>query len=68
MRTLVQPGQVYGKLTVVERAAAPHVIPSGKRFVAWVCRCECGGTVSVIGSNLRSQNTTSCGCNRRKRK
>jgi hypothetical protein len=32
----------------------------------FVCRCACGQELSVRGPNLRSGNTTSCGCSRRK--
>ena len=36
-------GQVFGRLTVIERAENLYPVPgysSGK--VAWRCRCECG--------------------------
>jgi len=32
------------------------------RKVVWLCVCECGNKVSVIGSQLRNGNTVSCGC------
>jgi len=32
----------------------------------FLCRCDCGRELSVRGANLRSGNTTSCGCSRRK--
>lgn len=47
-------GQVFGKLTVVE--------PAG--ICRWLCRCECGATCTPLGANLRSGNTTTCGCGR----
>jgi len=28
----------------------------------WRCSCRCGRTIEVIGQNLRSGNTVSCGC------
>jgi hypothetical protein len=28
----------------------------------WVCRCDCGKTVVVSASNLRSRSVKSCGC------
>lgn len=40
-------------------------------LVTWLCACECGQSIEAVGSNLRSGNTTSCGCQRdetRKRK
>lgn len=30
----------------------------------WICQCDCGTQVEVIGSHLRSGHTLSCGCNR----
>jgi len=32
----------------------------------FLCRCVCGNEVSIRGANLRSKNTKSCGCYRRK--
>jgi hypothetical protein len=47
-------GQRFGRLEVLELAqAAPRI---------WRCRCECGAIVTVRRCNLRSGNTTSCGC------
>lgn len=28
----------------------------------WECECDCGKTINAIVGNLRSGNTTSCGC------
>lgn len=28
----------------------------------WICQCDCGNTVIVIGSHLRNLHTQSCGC------
>lgn len=36
--------------------------------ILWLCRCECGNEVTVIGSNLTKGNTQSCGCNKFGRK
>lgn len=44
-------GEIYGRLTVVERI-------DGK----WLCRCECGNTTLVGRQELRRGNTKSCGC------
>jgi hypothetical protein len=32
----------------------------------FICLCQCGREVSVRGANLRSRNTKSCGCSRRR--
>lgn len=50
-------GNVYGRLTVIAEAER---LP-GKR-ACWVCQCECGNTVTVVGDNLRRGHTKSCGC------
>lgn len=50
-------GQTFGHLTVVERFS-----PIGGKKVFWKCVCSCGHTCVVSGSNLKTGNTTSCGC------
>lgn len=37
------------------------------REIVWHCRCDCGSEVNVIGSNLISGRTKSCGCYQRER-
>lgn len=34
------------------------------RRIDYVCRCQCGQETTVTRQNLRSGNTTSCGCKR----
>ena len=49
--------QTFGKLTVLKRGDNVGVQPT------WICQCECGNIVQVMGSNLRRENgTRSCGC------
>lgn len=55
----VEPGQQYGRLTVVELA---HSAKNGKW---WRCRCSCGTLTEVTGNRLASGHTKSCGCLRR---
>ncbi len=50
-------GQTFGKLTVLRKDN------SGK--TRWICKCECGNTVSVLSDSLQRGRTTSCGCSRR---
>ena len=55
-------GQKFNHLTVISRAG------SDKRGEAkWKCQCDCGNPnmLIVLGSNLRKNHTTSCGCERR---
>lgn len=58
-------GKKYGRLTVIERAD-DYVCNSGNE-AQWLCECECGNKVKVIGSHLRSGVTKSCGCLRREK-
>lgn len=50
-------GQKFGKLIVLRYS---HNDKRRKSY--WLCRCECGNEVVVSGSNLKSSNTSSCGC------
>lgn len=51
-------GQRYGRLTVISRGER-----RGKYTGAfWLCRCDCGNTVTVSGRELRKGDTRSCGC------
>ena len=53
---------IYGHLTVVTRDGSDN-----RGEAKWLCKCDCGNPnlISVLGSNLRSGHTTSCGCDRR---
>ena len=58
-RQLISPGDVFGKLTVIE--------DSGERIrgqVVWKCRCECGNEITLHTKLLRSGHWQSCGCDR----
>lgn len=50
-------GQRFGRLTVTERASN-----NKHNCVMWLCRCDCGKDVAVLGSSLRNGSTRSCGC------
>lgn len=51
-------GQVFGKLTVIERTEQQN--EQGAHY--WECRCACGGTKLVIPGSLESGGVLSCGC------
>ena len=51
-------GQVFGRLTVVERVYPKN---PGERG-SWRCRCSCGNETLVSMSKLRDGSTASCGC------
>lgn len=50
-------GQHFGRLTVIEESG--RTVDSK---VLWLCRCQCGTTLEVRGTYLRSGHTKSCGC------
>lgn len=50
-------GQIYGKLTVLEKMDESSV-----GGWLWKCCCECGSIVQVSSASLESGHTISCGC------
>ncbi len=55
-------GRKYGRLTVLGRVE-DYVSPAGHRQRRWLVQCECGSPAkAVMGSNLQSGVTRSCGC------
>jgi len=50
-------GQVFGKLTVLERVGRNEL-----KKVMWQCRCSCGNETVITSGSLVTGNTTSCGC------
>lgn len=55
-RNILHAGDSFGRLSVRFK--------DGEK---WRCLCDCGSFVSVSYSNLKSGNTTSCGCFHRER-
>ncbi len=53
-------GQTFERLTVIEIHGWDR-----RGRAKWLCRCECGNLSIVIGYDLRSGNTKSCGCMRK---
>lgn len=49
-------GQKFGRLTVLERAQSKN------KHTYWLCKCKCGNIKKVQRSNLRDEQTKSCGC------
>lgn len=58
---MVQVGEKYNHLLVVRRLEN-HITKGGSAFSKWLCQCDCGNTVEVLGSSLTSGHTKSCGC------
>lgn len=55
-----QPGERYGRLTIVREAHA--VRSAGKRVRMVLCVCDCGSEKVVRLASLRGGLTKSCGC------
>jgi hypothetical protein len=53
--------QRFGRLLVLSRTSK---IP-GKKHSQWLCRCECGNSLTVSSNRLTRSITRSCGCLRR---
>jgi hypothetical protein len=49
--------QRFGRLIVMALAGTRR-----QTGALWVCRCDCGATLTVQANNLKSGNTASCGC------
>ena len=50
-------GQRFGKLV-----ANKYVYSDKSGYAYWECTCDCGKKTVVMGANLRSGKTKSCGC------
>ena len=56
---IIKKGDKYGRLTIVKEVEQKN---KKRRFL---CRCDCGNEIIVTLGNLRSGNTTSCGCKKK---
>jgi len=52
-------GLKFNKLLVLHRFDDPKY-----KHASWVCQCDCGKIVIVVGNNLRNGGTKSCGCSK----
>ena len=53
-------GKQSGCLTVISRAEN-RIYPSGLQRSMWLCKCDCGNMVTVVGSDITSGRAKSCG-------
>lgn len=53
-------GQKFGRLTAI---SSPGKNKHDKRI--WLCRCDCGKEIFTIAGDLKSGQSTSCGCLRK---
>ena len=56
-------GKKFGRLYVIGKDTERSSV--GK--ILWLCRCDCGNTVSVLSNNLTRLHTQSCGCYQKER-
>lgn len=61
VRNPIRPGEVFGRLTVIEQAE-PKKNPAGYLIYRAKAQCECGTMTVVYESKLRYGSTKSCGC------
>lgn len=61
MRASIKSGDKFGKLVVIKQNGI-HKKPCGTTERKWLCKCECGNFITVLGHNLKTGNTKSCGC------
>lgn len=70
MSARVHIGDIYGRLTVLERAP-DHIQPSGFHKPVWKCQCSCTNhTILLVTSNRlldKKCPTRSCGCLQKER-
>ena len=50
-------GKRFGRLVVLKEAGR-----NKSNNIKWVCKCDCGSTVTIQGGHLVSGHTKSCGC------
>lgn len=60
-------GQRFGMLIAREKVQSVSDSTSGRKRTAWKCECDCGAVSVVTTDMLRSGNTKSCGCLKRRR-
>lgn len=54
-------GKKFGRLTVMQRAD-DIVLQSGRKKIAYICRCDCGAQKVAMAEQLRAGHVKSCGC------
>lgn len=66
-RSNIQIGQKYNYLTVIEDLGFRYPTEnSKKRRRYFLCQCDCGNFIEVMGNSLQTGGVASCGCLRSK--
>lgn len=50
-------GLKFANLLVIKRD-----LDAKSRHPKWICKCDCGNIISVLGAQLKRSHTKSCGC------
>lgn len=58
--------KTFYRLKVIKQVD-DYITPKGQHSAKWLCKCECGNIVEVVGDELKKGNTKSCGCWRKER-
>lgn len=58
-------GRKFNKITAI-KPAPDRILPNGRHLTMWNCVCDCGNTLTIRASDLKSGNVISCGCYRAK--
>ena len=53
-----ETGKIYGKWTVLSESTKV----TKSQTIYWHCQCSCGKLKDVLGTSLRNDSSTSCGC------
>ena len=53
-------GKRFGKFLVLRQDLKQVVYPSGRKQYRWICRCDCGNEVSILGLHLPNGHSTQC--------
>lgn len=55
-------GTKFGKLTVIEDLGYRKQNSRDKQIRWYKCKCDCGNIIEVLGNNLKTGGSQSCGC------
>jgi group I intron endonuclease len=56
----MKKGDKFGMLTLIEKTSAPN--DNKRKGTFWLCQCDCGNMKIAHQSDLRANDTKSCGC------
>lgn len=59
-------GKRFGRLLVIKDAGTRHRQKNHSESM-WLCKCDCGNSKIITGSNLKTGDSTSCGCYNKER-